>query len=53
MTPWAEIRLYRYQVQSLSLMLLDDPNLMRNMRQSDPNAIAEEISDIFDFDISL
>ncbi len=53
MTAWAEIRLYRYQVESLSIRLLDDPNKMRNIRQSDPNAIAEEISDIFDLDISL
>lgn len=53
MSAWATIRLYRYQVESLSLLLLDDPNEMRNMRQSDPNAIAEEISDIFDLDISL
>lgn len=53
MTPWAAIRLYRYQVESLTLRLIDDPNQLRNMRQTDPNAIAEEISDIFDFDISL
>jgi len=53
MSAWADIRIYRYQVESLSLKLIDDPNQLQNMRQSDPNAIAEEISDIFDLDISL
>lgn len=53
MSAWAAIRLYKYQVESLSLHLNDDPNLMMNMAQSDPSAIGEEISDIFDLDISL
>lgn len=53
MTAWAAIRLYRYQIESLTLTLQDDPNLMINIAQNDHNAIAEEISDIFDLDISL
>ena len=53
LSPWAAIRLYRYQVESLSLNLQDDPNLMINIAQQDHSAIAEEISDIFDLDISL
>lgn len=53
MSAWAAIRLYRYQVESLTLTLHDDPNLMINIAQSDHSAIAEEISDIFDLDISL
>lgn len=53
MSAWAAIRLYKYQVESLSLHLNDDPNLLMNMAQSDPSAIGEEISDIFDLDISL
>lgn len=53
MSAWAAIRLYRYQVESLSLFLQDDPNLMINIAQQDHSAIAEEISDIFDLDISL
>lgn len=53
LSAWAAIRLYRYQIESLSLTLHDDPNLMINIAQSDHSAIAEEISDIFDLDISL
>lgn len=53
MTPWAAIRLYRYQVESLSLHLNNDPDLLMNQLQGDPSAIAEEISDIFDIDVSL
>nr|WP_174506614.1 YjgN family protein [Acinetobacter sp. Marseille-Q1620] len=53
MSAWAAIRLYKYQVESLSLQLEDDPNQMINLAQTDHNAIAEEISDIFDLDISL
>ncbi len=53
LSAWAAIRIYRYQVESMSLELNDDPNLMMNIAQSDHSAIAEEISDIFDIDISL
>ncbi len=53
MTPWAAIRLYRYQVESLSLHLKNDPDSMINRIQEDHSAIAEEISDVFDFDVSL
>lgn len=53
LSAWAAIRLYRYQVENMSLYLQDDPNLMINIAQKDHNAIAEEISDIFDLDISL
>ncbi|OTG62914.1 YjgN family protein [Acinetobacter silvestris] len=53
MSAWAAIRLYKYQVESLSLHLQDDPDRMMNMIQTDHSAIAEEISDIFDLDISL
>lgn len=53
MTPWADIRLRRYQVDSMLLLLNDDPDQLVNMSQGDPSALAEEISDIFDFDISL
>lgn len=53
MSAWAAIRIYKYQVESLSLYLQDDPNQMINMIQTDHSAIAEEISDIFDLDISL
>ena len=53
MTPWAAIRLYRYQVESLSLHLKNDPDLMINKLQAEHSALAEEISDIFDIDVSL
>lgn len=53
LTAWGAIRLYRYQVESLSLHLHNDPDALVNQLQNDPNAIAEEIADFFDFDISL
>ena len=53
MSPWAAIRIYKYQVESLSLLLTDDLDQMMNQLHSDPSAIGEEISDIFDLDISL
>lgn len=53
LTPWAAIRLYRYKVESLSVYVTNDPNIMMNQIQKDHSAIAEEISDIFDLDISL
>lgn len=53
MTPWAAIRLYKYQTASLFLELKNDPDTMFSQLQQDPSAIAEEISDIFDLDISL
>lgn len=53
MSAWAAIRIHRYKVDSLSLTLLDDPNQMMNLAQSDHSALAEEISDIFDIDVSL
>ncbi len=53
LTPWAVVRLYKYQTESLHLMLVDDPDQLQNQMQQDHNAIAEELSDIFDLDISL
>jgi uncharacterized membrane protein YjgN (DUF898 family) len=53
LTPWAAIRLYKYQLESLNLYLRNDPDLLVNELQNDPNAIAEEMADIFDFDVSL
>ena len=53
MSAWAAIRIYRYKVDSLSLILLDDPDQMMNLAQADHSALAEEISDIFDIDVSL
>lgn len=53
MTPWAEIRLYKYQVESIDIQLNNDPDTMLNRLQGNPIGIAEEIADVFDFDISL
>jgi uncharacterized membrane protein YjgN (DUF898 family) len=53
LTPWAAIRLYKYQIESLSLDLKNDPDSMLNRLQEDHSALAEEITDIFDIDISL
>ena len=53
MTPWCAIRLYRYQVESLQLELRNDPDEMLNRIQTDHSALAEEITDIFDIDVSL
>ncbi|ALH94251.1 YjgN family protein [Acinetobacter equi] len=53
MTPWAAIRLYKYQAESISLELNNDPNTMINRLQNNPIGIGEEIADVFDFDISL
>lgn len=53
LTPWAAIRLYKYQSESLKMVLVDNPDELMNQLQQDHNAIAEELSDIFDLDISL
>lgn len=53
LTPWAAIRMYKYQSESLKLVLVDNPDDLMNQLQQDHNAIAEELSDIFDLDISL
>lgn len=53
MSAWAAIRIYKYKVESLSLILQDDPDQMMNLAQADHSALAEEISDIFDIDVSL
>nr|WP_227562583.1 DUF898 domain-containing protein [Acinetobacter baumannii] len=53
MSAWAAVRIHKYQVESMSLILLDDPDKMMNLAQQEQSALAEEISDIFDIDISL
>ena len=53
MAPWAAIRLYKYQAESISLTLNNDPDTMINRLQNNPIGVAEEIADVFDFDISL
>lgn len=53
LSAWAAIRIHKYKVESLSLTLNDDPDHLYNLAQNEPGTIAEEISDIFDFDFSL
>ncbi|STZ75928.1 YjgN family protein [Bergeriella denitrificans] len=53
MRPWSLVRLYRYQAASLQVELKDDPQDLLNIAQDDPNSIGEELSDVFDIDISL
>ena len=53
MSAWAAVRIHRYQIESMSLTLYDDPDQMMNLAQKEQSALAEEISDIFDIDVSL
>lgn len=53
LAPWAAIRLYKFQAESLKLVLVDNPDDLINLLQHDHHAIAEELSDFFDLDISL
>jgi len=53
MSAWAAVRLHKYQVESMSLILHDDPDQLMNLAQQEQSALAEEISDIFDIDVSL
>jgi uncharacterized membrane protein YjgN (DUF898 family) len=53
LTPWAAIRLHRYQVESMSIFWQNDPNEMLTLAQQDPSAFGEELSDIMDLDVSL
>lgn len=50
---WADVRLYRYQLDMLDLYLIDDPNDLKNILQTDPNSLAQELSAMFDIDASL
>lgn len=46
MSAWAAVRIHKYQIESMSLILLDDPDQMMNLAQQEQSALAEEISDI-------
>ncbi len=50
---WAQVRIYRYKVESLSITFHDDPAMLMNMAQQDVSAVGEELADIFDIDISF
>ena len=53
LSAWAAIRIYRYQIESLSITFYDDPSHLITQTQTDFNAVGEELADIFDLDISL
>lgn len=50
---WAQVRLYRYQMESLSVTFMDNPQDLINVSQKEYDSLAEEITDVFDIDISL
>lgn len=53
LTPWAAIRLYQYQVQSLQLFVAEQDSHLHFVLQKEPAAIANELLDLFDVDASL
>ncbi|UXZ04768.1 YjgN family protein [Moraxella nasicaprae] len=52
LSAWAAIRAHRYKMQTLSLVAVDDLNNLTTPQGEEISAIGEEISDVFDFDIS-
>ena len=53
LTPWAAIRLYQYQIQSLQLFVAAQDSNLEIVLQKEPAAMADELLDLFDFDASL
>jgi uncharacterized membrane protein YjgN (DUF898 family) len=53
LSAWAAIRIYRYKVESLSVLLVDQPDTLLTLAQQPPAAFAEELTDILDLDVSL
>ncbi len=53
LSAWAAIRIYKYKIESLSVQLVDDPNELLTLAQKEQSAFAEELTDIFDIDVSL
>lgn len=51
--PWAKVRLYQYKMEHLTIHFVDHPESLLNTQQNEQHALAEEITDIFDIDISL
>lgn len=50
--PWAKVRMHRYKTETLALVAYDDFELLSTPESHEESALAEEISDVFDFDIS-
>lgn len=53
LTPWANIRLYEYQISSLQLYLQQDLADLEQQLQQESSAIPDEIMSFLDFDASL
>lgn len=52
LSAWAAVRIHRYKMETLSLVAVDDLNQLLADKQQDESAIAQEIVDVFDFDVS-
>ncbi|MDO4896240.1 MAG: YjgN family protein [Moraxella sp.] len=50
--PWAKVRLHRYKVETLTLVAYDDFDALATPNMDSVSSVAEEISDVFDFDVS-
>lgn len=53
LSAWASVRFYRYKIESLEIILFDNPEKLSNIAQQENSSLAEEISDVFDIDVSL
>lgn len=51
--PFAKVRAYRYQIENLTLIANSDLDNFVADEQSQVNALGDEASDFFDFDIGL
>lgn len=50
--PWAAVRIHRYKTQTLSLVTVDDFEALTTPSTDNISPVAEEISDVFDLDVS-
>jgi uncharacterized membrane protein YjgN (DUF898 family) len=53
LTPWATVRLARYRIEQLSLVVDGSLEEFESLSQPDISAVGEEIGDIFDVDFGL
>jgi uncharacterized membrane protein YjgN (DUF898 family) len=53
LTPWAAIRLYRYQMAHLDLYLAPSDQQLETMLCVEQSAVADELLSFFDLDVSL
>ena len=50
--PWAAVRMHRYKTETLALSVVDDFDALTTPSADNISPLAEEISDVFDFDVS-